>query len=55
MERQLDTSMVDGSEIVTQESPRRSNRIRREHERYCEYLITKYDEIVHIDDEHISY
>jgi hypothetical protein len=55
MERQLDTSMVDASEIVTQDSPRRSNRIRRELERYCEYLVTKYDDIVHIDDEPISY
>jgi hypothetical protein len=55
MERQLDTSMVDASEIVTQESPRRSNRIHRELERYCEYLVTKNDDKVRIDDELISY
>ena len=39
-----DTSIVDASENVTQEPPRRSDRIRREPERYYGYLVTEDDD-----------
>jgi len=50
-----DTSMVDASENITQEPPRRSDRIRHEPDRYYGYLVTEDDDVVHIDDEPTTY